>query len=79
MDSAVTDRNRSRLLANLAFHECMHNKLDTHPQLGIMQDIHTTGGLAGLGVTSDSQLTDQNIMDMRGGLGINIPQFIGRL
>lgn len=81
VDSAVNDANRGRLLANLAFHECMHNKLDAHPQLKVMNDIHPTGGLARdlPPITSDTQLTDQNITDMRSGIGINIPQFIGRL
>jgi len=35
-----------RSLAHLAFHEIMHNKLDTHPHLQVMKDVHKLGGVA---------------------------------
>ena len=60
----------SQLLAHLAFHEALHNKLNwTGTQL------HPRGGLASAVVTPSTSLTSANITLMAGVLGNNRPQW----
>jgi hypothetical protein len=68
---------QSTTIANCAFHELMHNKLDMHPQLAVIRNLHTRGGggIANRGVNFNSALTPRNKQLMRGALRLNIPQF----
>jgi hypothetical protein len=58
------------LLANLMFHEAMHNKLrlDDH-------GLHGRGGLAATPVEAVTKISTQNIADMASALGDNRPQW----
>jgi hypothetical protein len=59
----------AEVLARLAFHECMHNKL----RLG--NEMHARGGLASASVGADTQLTEQNIADMAAAMKNPVPQW----
>ncbi len=65
----------SRLVAKLAFHECMHNKIDAAPGSTIA-DIHSQGGegIAMATVSNGSDLTDKNIGLMAAALGKKVIQ-----
>jgi hypothetical protein len=77
MDSMEGDRNYCKVVANLAFHELMHNKLDAPSSNKTINDVHASGGsgLAEATVARGSQLTPQNIALMAGALGKKIRQF----
>lgn len=77
MDSMQGDRNYCKVVANLAFHELMHNKLDAPAANQTIADIHASGGsgLAEATVGRGSQITPQNIALMAGALGKKIRQF----
>lgn len=66
----------AKLLANLIFHECMHNKL----RLGNV-DLHSRGGMGdgpsgGTGpITSNTRLSKRNINDMAAVLHVSQPQW----
>jgi hypothetical protein len=63
--------NDAVLLAKLAFHELMHNRLkQSNPQL------HPQGGLAGANITGTTKLTDTNIKSMAAVLRKPITQWI---
>ena len=70
----------ARRLANIAFHEIMHNKLDvggTWPA-----DLHGRkggGGLAAKPTDEWSRLTDVNIRLMSAHLSRNVRQYIGAM
>ncbi len=69
-------------IANLAFHELMHNKLDaqTNPRDRVVRDIHTQGGgglATGDPINERTPLTPRNIELMRRGFDREIPQYIG--
>ncbi|MDH3528689.1 MAG: hypothetical protein OEQ28_03920 [Acidobacteriota bacterium] len=71
-----------RAIANLAFHELMHNKLDAQANSGdrVVQDIHNDGGgglATGNPIGDGTQLTDRNIELMRGALTRQIAQYSG--
>lgn len=59
------------MLAKLAFHECMHNKLGTG------QDLHRQGGLAAATVDAGSRLIADNIQRMAAALNNPVPQWTG--
>ena len=69
------------MIAKTAFHECMHNKLDIHPQLGVVGDIHDPGpnggglGLASRVLNPGLSLTPTNIQLMQNALSLDIAQF----
>ena len=77
MDTMEGDLNYCKLVANIAFHELMHNKLDAPSIDKTIKDVHALGGsgLAEATVGRGSQLTPQNIAWMAGALGKKIPQF----
>lgn len=70
-------RNRTtpERLANLAFHELMHNKLDAGPRPRV-RDIHERGG-AGLALVDAAaqRITPRNIELMRAALGTAVRQY----
>lgn len=83
-NSTLGDGNYTQLIANVAFHELMHNKLDALPlgQGGVLGDIHTQGGggLARGGpnakpLESSTAISQANIGLMAPNLGRAIPQF----
>lgn len=57
------------IIANLMFHEAMHNKL------ALDNRMHAKGGMAGSPVTPDTVLTPQNIQDMASALETSRPQW----
>ncbi len=63
----------SRLVAKLAFHECMHNKIDA-PAGSTVADIHNGDGLAAASISNGSDLTDKNIALMAANLGRKVIQ-----
>lgn len=63
----------SRLVAKLAFHECMHNKIDT-PPASTTADIHSGDGLAAATISNGTDLTDKNIGLMAANLGRKVIQ-----
>jgi hypothetical protein len=73
----LSDPNYQQLLANLAFHELMHNKLDASNTGAVLDDIHFQGGggLASATVNANSHLTPQNIALMAPNLARPIPQY----
>jgi hypothetical protein len=60
-----------RALANLTFHEFLHNKLK------IGDTMHSRGGLAGASVDENTQLTTQNAKDMGQALSKQRVQWMG--
>ena len=68
------DRDYCRLVANIAFHELMHNKLDADPQNLTVSDIHSLGGLAGVTVARGTQLSANNIAKMASALSKKVTQ-----
>jgi hypothetical protein len=75
LDAMQGDFAYARLVAKLAFHECMHNKIDTPPGATIT-DIHTQGGqgLAMENINNGTDLTDKNVSLMAAALGKNVLQ-----
>jgi hypothetical protein len=73
--SEVYDRfsNDAALIANLMFHEFMHNKLN----LG--NELHTRNGLGAATVGPNSQLTAENINEMASALDTKRPQWVDGL
>ena len=59
----LSDAKYQQLLANTAFHELMHNKLDAATRGAVLNDIHHNGGggLADPRHTSQTGPTDKNI------------------
>ena len=77
MEMMEGDANYAKLVANCAFHEAMHNKLDAHPQFDSF-DVHKIkqGGLSqGIGISAGTRLTSADINAMAPALNRNIPQF----
>ncbi|MDQ4122262.1 MAG: hypothetical protein M3209_12555 [Acidobacteriota bacterium] len=69
------DRDYPRLVANLAFHELLHNKLDAAPQ-SIVRDIHSLqGGLSKVPIKRDARPSLKEIELMAKALGSEIPQY----
>lgn len=62
------------LVANLIFHEIMHNKIDAANN---SKDIHISGGggLAASLINKGSMLTPANIAQMAGVLSKKVPQY----
>jgi hypothetical protein len=79
ISESAGDARIGRLLAVLAFHELMHNKLDAHPTKSVVQDIHNLGGAAKAKVGHGDEPTDNNKKLMAQHLGIRIPQYSGHL
>jgi hypothetical protein len=85
LSELLNDRDPPRYIANMAFHELMHNKIDAMQAGAIIADIHVmtpAGGGAGLAsptLTSDLRLTQRNRDLMRQALFREIPQFTQRL
>jgi hypothetical protein len=79
-DRVEGDSQRSRLLANLIFHEFMHNKLDA--AAGSTFDVHTRGG-GGLAtrdpINHDMRPNDHNMDLMARALNTRHAQFTGNL
>jgi len=73
------DASRSRLLANIIFHELMHNKLDTHPSRSVLSDVHgiANGRLSHIPVNSSMRPSSSDIAAMRRGIPVSIPQYTG--
>lgn len=63
----------SRLVAKLAFHECMHNKIDAAAG-STVADIHTGDGLAAATISNGTDLTDKNISLMATNLNRKVIQ-----
>lgn len=82
MNRPLSDTHYKDLLANVAFHELMHNKLDAL-QSGqrALSNIHDPriggGGLAAPMVSANTHLTIQNIEIMAQNLDRPIPQYSG--
>jgi hypothetical protein len=80
-DRVAGDRDQPRLLANLIFHEFMHNKLDAVEHSGT-DFVHRQGG-GGLAVatplSSDMRPNQVNNQLMAAALGRNHPQHTGDL
>lgn len=77
MEMMEGDANYAKLVANCAFHEAMHNKLDAHPQFDSF-DVHKIkqGGLSqGIGISAGTRLTSADVNAMAPALTRNIPQF----
>ena len=72
IDRTVGDAERARLLANLIFHEFMHNK-----QCADNDTVHDNGGLGTTPVNASTPLTAANITFMRSYLGSNVTQWEG--
>lgn len=69
------DRDYPRLVANLAFHELLHNKLDAE-QKSVVKDIHAlNGGLSLVPVKRGAQLSPKEIELMAKNLKREIPQY----
>jgi hypothetical protein len=79
ISEAAGDARIGRLLAVIAFHELMHNKLDAHPTRGVVSDIHNLGGAAKATVGHGDDPSDNNKRLMATHLGIRIPQYSGHL
>lgn len=79
MTAVDGDASRSRLLANLIFHELMHNKLDSHPSRSVLPDVHAirSGQLSRVPVNSSMRPSDADIAAMRRGIPVPIPQYTG--
>jgi hypothetical protein len=80
LDSTLGDANYTQLIANLAFHELMHNKLDALPMGGggVIDDIHRLGGgglATGGKISSGTSPTPTNLKLMARNLGQRVPQF----
>ena len=77
VDKALPDGNFQQLLANLAFHELMHNKLDTSGNQPVLDDIHTQGG-GGLamatGLKASTLPPSTNLRLMATALQLDVPQ-----
>ena len=73
------DANTGRLLANLIFHELMHNKLDAHPTDWLIQDVHKISGgrVSKVPVSSSSKPSAEDIEAMRKGLKQRVKQYTG--
>jgi hypothetical protein len=67
-----------RLVAKLAFHECMHSKIDAAPG-STVADIHTGDGLAAATISNGPDLTDGNISMMAAALGKKIIQYTEKM
>ena len=77
IDKSLPDGQYVQLLANLAFHEIMHNKLDTFRNTS-PRSIHETDGTglaSGLKIPATTQISQRNIQLMGPALAVNIPQF----
>jgi len=70
-DVAADEKMEPRTLANLAFHEMMHNKLHLGPSL------HKQGGLASDTVDSSMRASGDNIKAMADALKTKRPQWTG--
>ena len=79
MTAVEGDASRSRLLANLIFHEFMHNKLDSHPSRSVLPDVHAIrdGRLSHVPVNSSMRPSDADVAAMRRGIPVAIPQYTG--
>jgi hypothetical protein len=69
--SEVYVANSRDVLAELAFHELMHNKLH------VGDSLHTGNGLAVEAVSAGMTPSEQNITQLRGALGASHPQWTG--
>jgi hypothetical protein len=72
----LSDGDYQKLFANTAFHELMHNKLDSQTRGAVLNDLHTEGGggLADQNFTAGTRPTDKNIELMAKNLARPIPQ-----
>ena len=79
MTAVDGDASRPRLLANLIFHELMHNKLDSHPSRSVLSDVHAirNGRLSQVPVNSSMRPSDADIAAMRRGIPLAITQYTG--
>jgi len=78
LDVMQGDPDLARLVANLIFHEWMHNKLDAYTAGAPVQDVHVQGGrgLATAGaIKSGDRPSDLNISLMAKHLGRTHPQY----
>ena len=78
LDKMEGDARFEQLVANLAFHEAMHNKLDAHPTLRSMADIHKlkNGGLSRqTGIAAGTKLSQADVNAMAPALTRQVPQF----
>lgn len=72
------DAQFGRLVANAAFHELMHNKLDAYISGGVVRDIHTLGGgglAVGTPLSNALRPSPQNIQLMANALAKSHPQY----
>jgi len=72
------DAQFGRLVANVAFHELMHNKLDAYITGGVLRDIHTQGGgglAVGTPLSNALRPNPTNIQLMANALAKSHPQY----
>lgn len=80
LDVTYGDGDLARLIANIAYHELLHNKLDSYLDMkqAVVKDIHTQGG-GGLAVstpiTSSHRPSKQNIALLAKALSKVHPQY----
>jgi hypothetical protein len=81
MTAIEGDASRYRLLANLVFHELMHNKLDAHPSLAVLSDVHAISGgsVSKVPVNSSKRPSKADIAKMRLGVPKKIKQYTGAI
>lgn len=75
IEGAAGSATVSALLARLAFHELMHNKLDASNNKDIHSKPHDGTGLAVSPVSYNTQLSDTNKRNMAQKLGTIVKQF----
>lgn len=77
LEGAAGDPDVPQLLARLAFHELMHNKLDASNSKDIHSSPDDGTGLAATPVSSGTKLSDPNKRNMAMALGSLVAQFTG--
>jgi hypothetical protein len=82
LDKPQGDADYGRLVANIAYHELMHNKLDAYISGAILGDIHSQGGgglAIGTALTSSMRPSPRNISLMATALSKKHPQYTSDL
>lgn len=77
LDTSQGDGDYGGLIANLAFHELLHNKLDAYLSNPVVRDVHAQGGggLALSPVKSGTRPSPQNLQLLANNLGKKHAQF----
>jgi hypothetical protein len=77
IEGAAGDNSVPKLIARLAFHELMHNKLDASNSKNIHVKPHDGTGLAVSPVSNNTQLSDTNKKNLAPQLSAIVKQFTG--